>query len=161
MKPKKGDYKVGYGKPPRRFKPGAEWDGNREGGRAHDPMKRALRKLTTEELHTIITMLLDYSVRDLKRVARNTKERAMVRWIAKVIEDGMGMGRRKNEVSFEILNRLLDRTIGPVGSKVELTGSNGGPIQSNHVQSFLALTPAQRREELENLRREREKLGED
>lgn len=159
--PKSRDhYEVGKGKPPKAhlFKSGAEWRGNKEGARAHDPFKKALRAMSSQEVKEIITYLLDNDIASIRKIAKDKNQKALTSWFARVIEDALTTKQGKS-INLGPLNQLLDRAIGPVTSKVELSGPGGGAIRTTNT--FLTMNPFERRQELERLRREREKLGED
>lgn len=152
-KQEKKDYKIGKGKPPRGFKPGAEWKGNRLGAGHpnHSPVNKRLKKITSNEVEDVITLILESSLEDLEALAKNKKAPALRSWIATAVVDAV------KHKSIGTLERLLDRAIGPIGQKLELSGRDGGPIET----AAFTLTSDERMKAIDELRRIRDKCGKD
>lgn len=115
----------------------------------HDPIGKKLKKLTSDEVHEVITLLLESNYLQLYKLSRNKKAPFLQKWIASVSIDAI----KKN--NFELLDKLLNRSIGPVAQRHEHTGRDGGPIDS--VSSLLSTE--ERRKAIDELRRAREAAG--
>lgn len=114
-------YSVGKGKPPKhtQFKEGQS--GNPEGGRRHDPVQRALKKLTNAQLLEIANLIVQGNAGQLKAIAKNPNATVVNAMVASVA------GRIIAKGDMYALDVLLNRLIGKVRDTVELTGSSSGP----------------------------------
>lgn len=119
-KQKKGEYEVGFKKPPKhgQIKPGEVRNPN---GARNSPRVQ-LARLTHKELLELGQLVLSGSVTDLQEVAKDKNASAakvmVAALVARVIQKG-------DTTAF---NALLDRFMGPVKQKMELTGENGAPL---------------------------------
>lgn len=96
--------------------------GNPEGARAHDPMKRALKKLTAAKLHDIFAIVFNSSKEELAKLAADPKLDLLTLWVVNSALKG------NKDKSYHLLDSMLNRAIGPVTAKVELTGEAGSPL---------------------------------
>jgi hypothetical protein len=94
------------------------------GANAHDPVKRAIKKLTTKHLEEIVTTILLVPPEQLKKEA-DSDPTVMKTWIASAALVGI----KKGDLTF--FNSLIDRIHGRVKQRVELTGNEGGPIETS------------------------------
>lgn len=111
--------------------------------------KRQLKRLTITEVADAIFILLDKDRGELERIRDNSNHNVLTAWFASVIEKGIDSG------DMYALDALLNRCIGRVKEKLELTGKDGGPIEE------VVYTPEERRREIERMRRLRKNLGDD
>lgn len=124
----------------------------REAGRNRNTVEKQLRKMASDEVREVLTLLLELDPKGLRKLSRvQSGEKAILVWFARVMEDGI-----KNK-SLGPLDKILDRCIGPITMKTELTGKDGAPL--NPATDGLSLE--ERRKQLEQLRKEREHLGDD
>lgn len=122
----------------------------REAGR--NTVERQLRRMAAEEVREVITLLLELDPKGLRKLSRvQSGEKAILVWFARIMEEGI---RNK---SLGPLDKILDRCIGPITMKAEFTGKDGAPL--NPATDGLSLED--RRKQLEELRKERELLGDD
>lgn len=95
---------------------------NPEGGRAHRPESRALRKVTNETVKEVIETGLTGTLDDLRKIAMDPNEAALKRGLAKAIGDAVAAG------DVAILERLFERLTGKVPVILEHQGSSGPQI---------------------------------
>lgn len=154
----RGDYKVGKGRPPPNRWYKGQPAANPEGGRAHDPIKKEIKRMASVDVKEILTILLEHPLWSVKRIADDKNEKVITRWFAKAVVHNLS---KKNGSSVDLgpLDRILDRAIGPVSSKVELTGAGGGPVATTNATRVM--TSQERIEEIEALRAARKKLERD
>lgn len=133
------------------FKPGQSGNPLAGAHPNHDPISKKLKKLTADEVHEIITLLLESNFIELEKLAKNKKAPILRKWIAGVALEAV----KKNNL--EPLEKLLNRSIGPVAQRHEHTGANGGPIDS--IASYMSTE--ERRKAIDELRRARESAGDE
>jgi hypothetical protein len=148
----KGDYTVGRGKPPKhtQFKPGQP-SANPLGGQLHDPVKKALKRLTVGEFQDVIHLALTSDLAGLQAVAKDPKSSALKVGVATSLAKAIQKG------DWATLESISARIVGRVAAKVELTGADGGPIRNEHA----AMTRDERLAEIEKLDKLRKEAGED
>ena len=117
----KKEYTVGKNKPPvhSQFKKGKS--GNPLGGKIHKPEIRRIKGLTEKEVVKIGTLVLKGSVDELRAIAKNGKASALKCMMAAVAVRTISRGDP------QALDALLNRLIGRVKDKVEVSGPNSGP----------------------------------
>lgn len=111
----------------RHFKKGQS--GNPEGGRAHNPELRRIKRVTQAEVAEIGSLIVGKDLNALKQIVADAKSgakkhSALKLWMATVAIKGITSGDSHR------LNALLDRVVGKVKEKIELTGHGDGPIRS-------------------------------
>lgn len=81
---------------------------NPEGGRAHNPLQRALRNITLESYRKIIELVMTSDVQAIKRIAENPKSTGLEVGIAvsfiKAIKNG----------DYAVIERIAERIIGKI-----------------------------------------------
>jgi hypothetical protein len=97
-----------YRKPPigRRIQKGQIL--NPLGGATHNKEARAIRKLTTEDLETVISLIQFGKLDDLKAISQDKDANVLKIWIASIAVKAISKG------DHAALNALLDRVIGKV-----------------------------------------------
>jgi hypothetical protein len=125
--------------------------GNPHGGRIHNPILRALKAMTRTEVAEIGTLLVELDLGALERIAVSRTEPALRVWFATIAVNAI---KKKDFFAFD---GLLNRIIGKVPDRNEITGAAGGPIDARQM----ILTRDERLAEIERLRMERELVGED
>lgn len=115
----------------------------------HDPIPKKLKKLTSDEVHEVVTLLLESNHVELVKLSKSKTAPALRRWIAGVAVEAM-----KNN-SFGTLDSILNRAIGPVAQRHEHTGANGGPLDTTTTY----MSVEERRKAIDELRRAREAEG--
>lgn len=106
--------------------------GNPLGAQKHDPVKRALKRLTSSELADIGTFIILDDIESLKKVARSTTETALRVMIANVVLKAIKGGDPWR------MNAILDRIVGkvpqPLASPAEI--QNGGNGQTTIILKY-------------------------
>ena len=108
--------------PGRRFEPGN--NANPRGAAAHDPIKRALRKLTGRQLEEVISHTLLINTDQLKKEVDN--DPSVIRTI---IASSLLSGIKKGDLS--PLKVLIEMIHGRPKQRMELAGLDGGPIETS------------------------------
>ena len=136
------NYVVGKGKPPieHRIKPGQVL--NPEGGRAHDPEKRALKKLTQEVFKDIVELALTSNITALQAIAKNPETPSVKVGVTTALVKAIQRG------DWKTLEGIVARLIGNVKIEVDHTTA-GRPIESN-TQAVHVYLPANGRTKEEN-----------
>lgn len=130
---------------------------NPEGGRAHNPMLKAIKRLTAAEVAEIGTLILSKNVTGLKTILNSAKNdpeakaSVLKTWIASVALRGIAKG------DAHALDLLLNRLIGKTADRIKISDPSGGPIRA----IIGAMTPEERRAELARLKSMRDEAGED
>lgn len=138
-----------------RFKPGQS--GNPLGGKLHNPELRAIKRLTAHEVAEIGTLIISKNLTKLRAIVKDAKDNpdskhsGLKSWIAMVAIKGISKG------DAHALDVLLNRLVGKVKERIELTGEDGGPVR----QLVGSMTPEERKAELRRLRKMRQEAGED
>lgn len=139
----------------KKFQPGQS--GNPLGGRLHNPELRAIKRLTAHEVAEIGSLIVSKNLSKLRAIVKDardnpdSKHSGLKSWIAMVAIKGISKG------DAHALDVLLNRLIGKVSDKVQVTGEDGGPIRS----LVGAMTREDRLAELKRLRKMRQEAGED
>lgn len=137
------------------FKPGQS--GNPLGAKLHDPVMRAIKRLTRAEVAEIGALIVSKNISKLKEIVEDakgnddSKHSALKVWIATIAIKGISKG------DAHALDVLLNRLVGKVKDEIELTGKEGGPIRS----LVGSMTKEERLAELRRLRKIRSDAGED
>lgn len=102
------DHKVGKGSPPRhsRFKKGQS--GNPEGGRKHDPLKKALKTLTIEELGVVIKSAVTNTESSLSTELASKDITVMQKIVGKALLKAAKDG------DYKTFNIIIERVVGKV-----------------------------------------------
>lgn len=110
----------------RDFEPGKS--GNPDGRPPLAPKVRKLKKLNQKEFISLVSKYMRKTFSDLETLAQDPETNALDLMVISLITNTIRAG------DYNRLNFLLDRTIGKVKEKHELTGKNGGPIKTeNHT----------------------------
>ena len=117
----------------------------------HDPIGKKLRQLSANEVHEIITLLLEQNYYEILKLSRNKKAPIMRKWIATLVLDAL-KGKH-----YDLLEKLLNRSIGPVAQRHEHSGPGGGPIENSQVY----MSTEERRKAIDDLRRARDAAGDE
>lgn len=139
------------GNPPEKYRFKKGRSGNPLGGKLHNPELRAIKRLTAQEVAEIGALILSKNYKALKRIAEDArsndhaKASVLKTWIATVAMKGIAKG------DAHALDVLLNRLIGRVKEKIELTGDDGGPIRTR----VEALSKEEKLAELRRLRKAR------
>lgn len=88
---------------------------------------RKVRKLTHEEISQMGTMLLEQDINQIIKISEDLTQPVLRVWIARMIRKGIAT---KDTAYF---NAVLDRIAGRIPTKMELTGSGGGPLSLVNV----------------------------
>jgi hypothetical protein len=105
------------------FKPGQS--GNPLGAQLHNPELRKIRTLTREELAEVGGLVVSQDLVALKAIAKaQTGYSAIQVWFAAIAVEAI------EKKTTGLMNALLDRIVGKVAEKIELTGADGGPLTS-------------------------------
>lgn len=89
--------------------------GNPEGGRVHNKVKREFKRLTQEQLREIMILILYTHPERLEDELKNADTTVLKAWIAAAAVKGINNG------DISTLNSLLDRVVGKVEDKLDLT----------------------------------------
>lgn len=89
------------------------------GARAHDPQKKALRKLTHAQVAEVASLILDGDIDALNEVVKDKTSTPLKIWLASVAMKGIQKG------DMATLSMLLDRVVGKVKEKVDLSNDDG------------------------------------
>lgn len=131
--------------------------GNPLGGKLHNPVLRKIRKLTMDEVAELGAFIITKNVTELKKIIADaqknpaTKHSSLKVWFATIAIKGISKG------DAYALDTLLNRLIGKVPTAVELTGKNGGPIESLSSE----MTREERLALIEQLAKRRKEAGND
>lgn len=101
---------------PHQFKPGQT--GNPDGGRRHDPIKRALKNITQKSLRRVLKAILKGNLANLEAIAEDPK--------SSVLEVGVASAaaRAVREGDYGIIERLIERIVGKIPDEVNLNSRN-------------------------------------
>lgn len=86
------------------------------GAGAHNPEKKKLARLTTEELVEVGTVVVCGSEEDLKAIRRDGTKSVLQHWIAAIAQKAI------KDSSVSILDQLMNRLIGPVEQRFNHKG---------------------------------------
>lgn len=130
---------------------------NPEGARAHNPDMVRLKRLTNAEVAEIGTLIVlgnEQALSDIildSEIDPKCQHSALKVWMARIALNGIRRG------DGHALDKFLDRVVGKVREKIEISGEDGGPIRNQIIQ----MTPAERLKELKRLRKKRKEAGHD
>lgn len=103
--------------------------GNPEGGRAHNPALKALRKITIESYREIIELVLTSDVRAIKAIAEDPKSTGLQVGIAvaflKAIKNG----------DYTVIERIAERIVGKIPDEIKIA-----PLSINQKVSVIDKT---------------------
>lgn len=94
--------------------------GNPEGGRAHDPVKRELKKITLETIKQMVEDLATKSPAELEAIYQDKNQPIFEAWFAKIAATGI------NDNDMGRMRFLLEYSAGKVPDKTDNT-HRGGP----------------------------------
>ncbi len=98
--------------PPNGFKKGKS--GNPLGGKLHNPVRRAIKKLTQDQISEIGSFILSNNKEKLNEIVQDKDASILKVWICSIA----GNAIKKGDAS--ALNTLLDRIVGKVTDKIEV-----------------------------------------
>lgn len=101
------------------FKPGNT--ANPLGAGAHNQELKKVRKLSLAEVEEMASLVLDANKQKIQEIIANPDSSALRLMIAAVANKAIAGDTMA-------MNAILDRVIGRVAEKVQLTGANDGPI---------------------------------
>lgn len=114
-----------------------------------DPIKKTLKRLTETEVADAVFLIIEQDREGLERIRDSRNYSALEIWIASIALKGIAKG------DMSALDGLLNRAIGKVKEKLELTGKDGGPIDIH------SMSKEDRQKELERFRKMRALVGND
>lgn len=94
------------------------------GGQAHNPELRRLKQMTREELAEVGGLVVQQNISELEAVAKSKTHSALQVWFATIALEAI------KQKQTGLMNALLDRIVGKIPEKIELTGADGGPLTS-------------------------------
>jgi len=110
--------------------------GNPLGAQLHNPDLKTLRALTPQEFADIAGLILRQNVDAMREIIQDKNSSTLKVWIASCAVKAIAKG------DITVLDVLLNRMIGKVPQKTELTGQDGQPL------TFVAIVEAmQKRQE--------------
>jgi len=115
--------------------------GNPAGAKAHDPLKRALKRITQPEVHDVMTMILGCDLEGLQAVTKDKSSSVLRVWVASAAVKAINKG------DLGALEILLNRLHGKPQERVKLSGS----IDSETTKEKVAALA----QELERIRSEK------
>lgn len=105
-------------------------------GRGIDPLKKALRNLTVQELNDIAGMVVKGTTEDLEAVLKNPQESVLKTMVASVCKKAIQQG---NEATMEV---LLDRLVGKIPDQIK----HSGIPANNSAPAVIFTMPSNNRE---------------
>lgn len=99
------------------YQPGQS--GNLEGARAHDPVVKAIRRLTRLEIAEIGTLLLEKNIAELQRIAEDPNTSALKVMVAAVVAKAITKGDAYS------MSVVLEQVAGRAPQKVTIDGGIG------------------------------------
>ena len=125
--------------------------GNPRGGNSHSKVVRQVKRLTMDEVADLASMVILKNRDELRAVLLNKNTSVLKAWFAAVAVKGIAKG------DHAALGALLDRVVGKVKDKVEVTGDAAAPLYAR----LEALSAGEREAEIVRLRKLRELAGGD
>lgn len=113
------------------------------------PIKTTIKRLTETEVAEAVFLIIDQDKDGLERIRDSKKHSSLEVWIASIALKGIQKGDMSG------LDGLLNRAIGKVKDKVELTGKDGGAIDIH------SMSAEERKAQLAAFRKMRELAGND
>lgn len=102
--------------------------GNPLGGQAHDPITKALRKLTLPKYREVIELVLTGKFPELKEMAMDTEgdslQIGLARAFVKAIKNG----------DISVIERLAERIIGKIPDELNVNSNNNTVINSTAIR---------------------------
>ena len=117
---------------------------NPRGGKAHDPVVRAIRKMTHNEIAEIGSMIIEGNLQDLTDLMENRRPDSSVLkvWMASIAVRAINRG------DADALNKLLDRIVGRVRQDIGFLTPAGA------MAAVVTMNDDDLREEADRLARE-------
>lgn len=134
---------------PHRFKPGHT--GNPKGSSAKARENKAIRRLTSDQVAEVGTLLLNGNIDALRDLARAKDASVLQVWMASLIVKSISTGNSQN------YSVLMERIIGRVRMDVTLSGDDANPLR---VQTG-AMTDAEKAARADALAKLRAQIGDD
>lgn len=101
---------------PYKFKKGVS--GNPEGARAHNPIKKALARLTVETYREVIEAVLTGNIDNLKAMVADPKTSAIQVGVATAFMKALQAG------DYAIIERIAERIVGKIPDEINLHAKN-------------------------------------
>lgn len=98
---------------------------NPDGGRTHDPVKKALRSFTNEYLKEVIEAAVMGDLLALKEIIDDEKSPAIKVGVAKSVLKAIEYG------DWTLLNSIIERIVGKIPNEIKLSGSVGNESESD------------------------------
>jgi len=98
------------------FKKGAP-SANPNGGRAHNPVTKALRNLTIESYREVIELVLTGNLKDLKALAENPDTPVIKVGVATAIMTAITKG------DADVIEKFVSRLVGKIPDEINVKGS--------------------------------------
>jgi hypothetical protein len=102
-------------------------------GRPPDLIGSKLKMLTAEEFAEIANLVVKNDLRSLQLIAKEPGASALKVWIASVVVKAIQKG------DYHGLDVILNRIVGKVKDRVEVTGKDGGPLEARAVRDVQKL----------------------
>lgn len=120
-------------KPPKQhqFKKGKS--GNPLGGKIHNKELKAIRRMTQEDVAEIGQLILEGNLEKLAAVKEDKAASVLKVWFCSVAIKAISKG------DAAALSVILDRIVGRVKEKLEVTGNEGGPVQVANVSQVRSI----------------------
>lgn len=103
-------------------------NGNRAnpiGAGAHNKDLKRVRRLTQQEVSELGTLILDHNLAELTAIAKDPYACVLKVWFASIAVKAISRG------DANALNAILDRIVGKPKEHIEVTGADGGPLESS------------------------------
>lgn len=101
---------------PYKFKPGQS--GNPNGGRAHNPITKALKNLTVETYREVIELVLTGNVDALKEMMADPKTSALQVGVATAFLKAIRTG------DYAVIERIAERIVGKIPDELNVNAKN-------------------------------------
>jgi hypothetical protein len=98
------------------FKKGVS--GNPLGGKKHNPIKKALSKLTVQTYREVIEMVLTGNLASLDEMIDNPKTAAIQVGVARAFRNAMNTG------NYEVIERIAERIVGKIPDELKVSSQN-------------------------------------
>jgi hypothetical protein len=92
--------------------------GNPLGAQAHDPAKKALKKLTIESYREVIELVLTGNLTDLKAMAENPSTPAIQVGVATAFMKAIKLG------DYSVIERIAERIVGKIPDELNVNSKN-------------------------------------
>lgn len=113
---------------------------NPEGGRTHNPLTKALKKLTIETYREVIELALTSNIKALKEIAEHPKTPAVQVGVAFALIGAVKKG------DWEVLEKIASRIVGKIPDQLNV-------VSQNHV-AVAIVDEAKMKESLKKLKEE-------